>query len=48
LDDRKSSAVAASLEGPVTPDVPASILQQHPDTVMYLDRAAAAKLRQPT
>lgn len=48
LDDRKASAVAASLEGPVTSDVPASILQQHPDTVMYLDRAAAAKLRRPT
>ncbi len=48
LDDRKAAAVAASLEGPVTPDVPASILQQHPDTWMYLDEAAAAKLRQAT
>jgi glucosamine-6-phosphate deaminase len=48
LDDRKSAAVAASLEGPVTPDIPASILQQHPDTLMYLDQAAAVKLRQPT
>lgn len=45
LDDRKAAAVAASLEGPVTPDVPASILQQHPDTWMYLDQAAAAQLR---
>lgn len=48
LDDRKAAAVSASIEGPVTPDVPASILQQHPDTVMYLDRAAAAKLQQST
>ena len=48
LDDRKAAAVAASMEGPVTPDVPASILQQHPDTLMYLDEAAAAKLRRPT
>lgn len=48
LDARKAAAVAASLEGPVTPDVPASILQQHPDTWMYLDQAAAAKLRQTT
>lgn len=45
LDDRKAAAVTASIEGPVTPDVPASILQQHPDTWMYLDQAAAAKLR---
>lgn len=45
LDDRKAAAVAASLDGPVTPDVPASILQQHPDTWMYLDQAAAAKLK---
>lgn len=48
LDDRKAAAVAASLEGPVTPNVPASILQQHPDTWMYLDQAAAAKLQRPT
>ncbi len=45
LDDRKATAVAASLDGPVTPNVPASILQQHADTWMYLDRAAAAKLQ---
>lgn len=45
LDDRKATAVAASLDGPVTPNVPASVLQQHADTWMYLDRAAAAKLR---
>jgi glucosamine-6-phosphate deaminase len=48
LDDRKAAAVAASLEGPITPDVPASILQQHPDTVMFLDQAAASKLSQST
>jgi glucosamine-6-phosphate deaminase len=48
LDDRKAAAVAASLEGPVTPEVPASILQRHPDTWMYLDRAAAARLKQLT
>ena len=45
LDDRKAEAVAASIEGPVTPDVPASILQQHGDTWMFIDPAAAAKLR---
>jgi glucosamine-6-phosphate deaminase len=47
LDDRKAAAVAASIEGPVTPDVPASILQRHPDAWMYLDHAAAAKLQRP-
>ena len=45
LDDRKAAAVAASVEGPVTPDVPASILQQHPDTLLYLDQSAAANLQ---
>jgi glucosamine-6-phosphate deaminase len=43
-DERKAVAVAASLEGPVTPDVPASILQQHRRTTIYLDRPAAANL----
>ena len=30
--------------GPVTPQVPASILQQHPEATIYLDRAAAELL----
>jgi glucosamine-6-phosphate deaminase len=37
--------VQNSLEGPVTPDVPASILQTHPNTTVYLDTASAAKLQ---
>jgi len=40
-DRRKAAAVHAALEGPVTPEVPASILQTHPDATIYLDRAAA-------
>lgn len=44
LDARKAAAVRGALEGPVTPDVPASILQRHPDTVAYLDPPAAAEL----
>lgn len=44
-DARKAEAVRASLQGPVTPDVPASILQEHPDTTVYLDTASAALLR---
>ena len=43
-DERKAEAVAASVEGTVTPDVPASILQNHSQTSLYLDRAAASKL----
>lgn len=44
-DQRKAAAVAASLEGPVTPQVPASILQRHPATTVYLDPPAAEQLR---
>jgi glucosamine-6-phosphate deaminase len=43
-DARKAEAVRNSLEGPVTPDVPASILQTHPNTTVYLDTASAARL----
>ncbi|MCA9171332.1 MAG: glucosamine-6-phosphate deaminase [Planctomycetales bacterium] len=43
-DTRKAQAVAGSLEGPVTPDVPASILQRHEHTTVHLDRAAASLL----
>lgn len=43
-DERKSAAVQGAVEGPVTPDVPASILQQHAETTLYLDRAAASRL----
>lgn len=45
-DARKARPVQAALEGPVTPDVPASILQTHPDTVIYLDPASASLLDQ--
>jgi glucosamine-6-phosphate deaminase len=43
-DVRKSQAVRDTLEGPVTPIVPASILQRHPQSVMFLDEAAATRL----
>jgi len=43
-DQRKAVAVAACLEGPVTPLHPASILQQHAHTTVYLDGAAASLL----
>ena len=43
-DDRKAQAVANATQGPVTPDVPASILQKHPNCHLYLDRPAASQL----
>jgi len=43
-DLRKAQAVRDSVEGPVTPDIPASILQEHPSTTLYLDTAAASML----
>ena len=43
-DKRKAEAVRASLEGPVDPMTPASILQRHPDVTIYLDRESASLL----
>ncbi len=43
-DSRKASAVQAMIEGPVTAEVPASILQQHINTTVFLDTLAAALL----
>lgn len=43
-DERKAQAVRNAVEGGVTPEVPASILQQHGDCVLYLDEAAARLL----
>jgi len=43
-DQRKAEAVKAAVEGPVTPGVPASALQLHDETTIYLDTAAAALL----
>lgn len=44
---RKAPAVKAALEGPVTPDCPASILRTLPHVKLYLDRDSASQLRQP-
>ena len=40
----KAPAVAAALEGPVTEECPASVLQRHPDVTVVLDREAAGGL----
>lgn len=41
-DERKAEAVKNASQGPVTPEVPASILQNHPDCQLFLDKAAAS------
>lgn len=43
--DRKAAAVRAALEGPVSPDCPASILRTVPSARLYLDPDSAALLR---
>jgi glucosamine-6-phosphate deaminase len=42
-DERKAAAVAAVLTGPITPDVPASILREHANATLYLDAASASR-----
>ena len=41
-DERKAEAVKNATQGPVSPEVPASILQEHPDCRLFLDAAAAS------
>jgi glucosamine-6-phosphate deaminase len=43
-DRRKANAVKLCVEGPVSPLMPASILQTHAHTTLYLDRDSAALL----
>jgi glucosamine-6-phosphate deaminase len=43
-DKRKAQAVKNSVEGPVTPSVPASILQRHDNCTLFLDRPSASLL----
>lgn len=42
--EKKADMVKQVLEGPVTEDFPASILQLHPNLTVILDEAAASKL----
>jgi len=42
--ESKADAVAGAVEGPITASNPASILQMHPHTKIYLDEKAASKL----
>jgi len=43
-DRRKAQAVRGAAAGPVSPLVPASILQTHADTVLFLDRESSSLL----
>jgi glucosamine-6-phosphate deaminase len=43
-DQRKAAAVKGTVEGPVTPTCPASIVQRHADCTLYIDDAAATEL----
>jgi glucosamine-6-phosphate deaminase len=44
-DQRKAQAVKNAVEGAVSPEVPASILQTHPQATIYLDAPAASMLK---
>lgn len=43
-DERKARAVQQAVEGSISPDCPASILQQHPNCMLYLDTYSASRL----
>lgn len=47
-DERKAVAVRNSIQGHVTPQVPASILQRHADVELVIDRAASKLLNDAT
>ncbi len=47
-DSRKSEAVRQSVEGPIMPEVPGSILQKHHDVTLVLDQASASRLQPAT
>ena len=42
--EAKATAVASAIEGPVSAMNPASVLQMHADTVLFLDEDAASRL----
>jgi glucosamine-6-phosphate deaminase len=44
-DERKAEAVRNAVEGQVTSQVPASILQRHEQCTLFLDKPAASLLR---
>lgn len=43
--EKKADAVAKMIQGEITEDLPASILQKHPDVTIIIDEAAAKDLK---
>lgn len=43
--ESKAQAVQQMIEGPITEQVPASVLQHHPNVIVLIDQAAAGKLK---
>ncbi|MCD5477573.1 6-phosphogluconolactonase, partial [Lactobacillus delbrueckii subsp. bulgaricus] len=43
--ESKAKAIKDMVEGPVTTDVPASVLQKHPNVTVIADQAAASLLK---
>lgn len=43
--ENKAQAIADMVEGPVTTDVPASVLQNHGDVTIIVDHSAASKIK---
>jgi glucosamine-6-phosphate deaminase len=43
-DKRKAQAVKMCFEGEISPDAPASILREHPNAVVYVDKDSASLL----
>ena len=41
----KADIIAKAIEGPVSAMVPASVLQMHPDVKIFIDDAAASRLK---
>ncbi|MFZ9343749.1 MAG: glucosamine-6-phosphate deaminase [Opitutales bacterium] len=46
-DQRKAAAVKATVEGPVTPHCPASVVRGHADCTLHLDVTSASTLARP-
>lgn len=44
--ESKADAIAGMIEGPVTEEMPASVLQRHDNVTVLIDKAAASKLSQ--
>ncbi|MCO8124067.1 glucosamine-6-phosphate deaminase [Stieleria sp. TO1_6] len=47
-DQRKAAAVRATLCDPISPQIPASILREHPSATLIIDDAAASELQADT